>query len=299
MLCQCEVTHSVMHLKDATSTRTGYLSKRGKYLLYSARHKYLKGKGAKYFFLYLFPYILVLIAVLLLLPALMSGTKINPMDSGGPSGVLLSVASVFFLVSTVIYLRKKELFRDIGSPEKTIHEVSGYIDLDTGYISASSNTYDTYSEEQEVKIAVNIILFLIAWPIFTVTSWIIYVVYLIRRTSFKKLANEGLHDFDKMTDFEKTMYFACDSNLEPEPDDITLPDENGEAIDDPMAFMCTFFSGDSIYALFHRAEDDNALLIYEVLPGYKPRLITDDEEFKNVVDLGKKIQEESEKQEED
>ena len=150
MIQRCELTDSFVYQEDAFVTKTGYVSKLGKYLFYDAKNKQYKACKTKNFFLYLFPYILA--ALFVIVSIIVEAAKINV---GVYDYIMLGFflgMIVIFSISTVSILKNHGISDEVGNPERTIYAASGTINLDNGSVYARGRAYDTYSGEQWITI---------------------------------------------------------------------------------------------------------------------------------------------------
>lgn len=278
MLYFCDISGDIFHEEDGFRTKDGFISLKGLYLFYNARFEYLKTKRIRNFFLFLFPY---LFPITILILGIIQNIFNIPILFDWLALALMVAPIIIFGIGAKMFLSSKMLFQEIGDPERTVLQLTGTVDLENGAITATSRAYDEYSGTQWVLMLLNILLFIVALIVNVAVGWIYYLFYIIRRHRYKRLSKATIDKIVTLPPERLTMFFACEKEQQ-EGFQIYLVDQNNEYIDGDFKFKTTFYSENRLYTVFACANEENKVFMYEILPGYVPRLIDDDEEFEKV-----------------
>ena len=211
--------------------------------------------------------------------------QLNSNAFGLTVGIGYSIAGIWLFVSAIVFGNKHDMMTVIGDPEKLVVETNGEIS-ESGNISLTSHSYQTYSAGQAIDIIGNILKFIIFFFMIGAFGWLYTTIYWVCLSLAKKKykAVESLFQEKIMSSPEKMSLALCMYGKEnqSEKDPYSLEDaDTGDAYE--VLFDTSFIYKDKIAIVASLASDSHYAVAGYVSPGYVFHMVHD-EEFQELME---------------
>lgn len=243
--------------------------------VYDERKKHLK----KNFFLYCFPYILLVIGILLYYILLLCG-------AGLISFIVFNIFSGLSLLNLIItgimFISNKDILEEVGEPENYLVTFDGTVD-NLGNAFLSGKAHKVYSTAQNLSIIGKATKGFFSIILILTFGWAYFSFYLIRLSHAKnkyakyaKLCEIITSDMVKMT---SAMWCEGDLNFKENGLYPAVKDKNGEIFNaENLKYKDVFVKDNYIYVSLLENESKQLSFI-KILPGYDNLYIEDKEEY--------------------